>query len=422
MSLRAAPAGVLAVATEIRACRSCGGRSLTSILDLGSVVLSDYLPPDAPDPPYVPIDLIVCEDCSLVQLRHTTNPERMFREQYWYESGINETMVDELRDVVRGAREIVGGVDHRDLVIDIGANDGTLLRQYPDKHLTKVAFEPALRFYDVLRPHAAQVIPDFFPQGLSQVGLPRRSAKIITAIACFYDVDAPLFFIEAIDYLLHDAGVFVVQFQDLAGMVAATGFDNCCPEHLCYYSTATLEALLDPFNLQIVQVERRAINGGSVRAYIRRRHIQSAPDAQSLAAIAWEAPWVQRSALDRFAWRAAEIREQTRGLVDQILRQQGTVDLYAASTKSSILLQACGLTHHEIRTAVERAPEKYGRVTSGTRIPIIPEGEWRADPAPYTLLGAWGFKGAFVEREREYLARGGRFIAAMPYLDVIGRG
>ncbi len=414
------------IAFERSCCRSCGaGKSFTSILNLGPITFSDFLPPDAPDPPSVPVDLVVCEDCGLVQLRHTANPDRMFGQQYWYESGINETMVAELQDIVADGLERVGGLTHRDVVVDVGANDGTLLQQYaelaPVSVPQRVAFEPAGSFAERLRAHANLVVSDFFPQGLVEHGLPKRSVKILTSIACFYDVDAPAIFVEAVDHILADRGIWIIQLQDLAGMVQKTGYDNCCLEHLCYYSLQTLEQLLDGYDLQILDVARRAINGGSLRVILGRRRQERTPHANAniVQEVVWQQPWTSRYALDQFAHRARMAQEQLKGTVHQILSKGGVVDLYAASTKSSVLLQATGLNRSEIRQAVERSPSKFGRVTSATRIPIVPEGEWRQDPPSHTIIGAWGFREAFLQREAAYLAQGGTFLVPLPCMEIV---
>lgn len=406
------------VAREIRACRSCASRDLTTVLDLGPAVLSDYLDPPDPDPPSVPLDLVWCEDCRLVQLRYSTSGDWLYRRQYWYLSGVNETMLAELAHVVQSARTRVP-LTPDSIVVDIGANDGTLLREYPPA-VTACAFEPALQFAHPLRAVADMVVSDFFPDGLRDAGLPRRSVDILTAVACFYDLNDPRAFIRAVDDLLSDRGVFIVQFQDLAGMVRSIGYDNVCHEHLLYLTIADLDTLCLGTDLHVTEVEQRAINGGSVRIYIRRRDQFPRPSAETERQA--ERAWIDRTALQHFAWHVKDAQTQFRTLVEQTLEQHHRVDLYAASTKSSVLLQTTGLGYQEIRCAAERSEAKFGKVTSGTRIPIVPEAEWRADPAAVTIIGAWGFADAFCQREVEYLEKGGQFIVPLPQVRVVRGG
>lgn len=397
-------------------CRGCEGPFLTTVLDLGTPVLSDFIRRTDPDPARVPLDLVVCEDCDLVQARHTTAPEVLYR-KYWYRSSVNETMRTELADVVGKASLLVGDLTKHDLVLDIGANDGYLLSCYqgPDRPV-RIAFEPARNLNDLLRPHTDLLVANLFPMELENIIEFRRGIAIITSVAMFNHVDAPRPFIAAIDHLLHDDGVWVMQVQDLAGQVQTMAYDNVCHEHVTYYSAATFEALLAPFDLHVVATEPRAINGGSLRFYVRRRHQPrwaSADTARRAEA------WLDVEALQRFAARVHHHKAQLVSTIDFFLGQGCDIDLYAASTKSSTLLQHCGLAADRIRCAVERSEEKFGLVTSGTRIPIVPEGEWRADPAMVTLLGAWQFRDAFVQREHAYLARGGRFLCPLPQAELI---
>lgn len=386
-------------------CRACGS-SMYSILDLGLIVPSDFLRPDQPDPAALPLDLCLCDTCGLVQLRHTADPDALFR-QYWYRSGINETMRAELADIVQAAMSYVGPLKYSDTVVDVGANDGTLLSFYQRGSCHRIAYEPAFNLFSALQPHADVVVSDFFP---GTRGLSATSVKVLTSIAMFYDLDDPRAFIAEVDRILTEDGVWILQFQDLAQMVEAGAFDNICHEHLCYYSLYSFAALLAGTNLRVADVERRAINGGSLRIVVRRLPYPTRPAVLDL--LGQEIPVSTPQAVEKFAWRAAMTAAQIRNLVQQAT-SLGPVDLYAASTKSATLLQYAFLGGF-LRQAVERTPEKVGLVTSGTRIPIVSEETWRADPAPVTLIGAWQFADTFQWRESAYLADGGTFLVPLP--------
>lgn len=392
-------------------CRSCDG-PLYPFFDLGKIVPSDFLLPDAPDRPAIPLSLCVCDACQLVQLQHTTDPESLFR-QYWYRSGINEIMRAELEQIVVSLPGALGGKT----VIDIGANDGTLLRHYAAS-VRKIAFEPADNLIERCSQIADLTYHEFFP-GPASACLPNRSIDIATSIAVFYDLDDPRSFVAEIDRLLTPDGVWMVQMQDLAQMIEQRAFDNIVHEHLCTYSLQSFITLLDGYDLQVVQAERRAINGGSLRIYVQRRHILQRPLVKGL--LDKEARLISPPMLEAFAWQAGQVRTQLQEMV-HAASAQGPIDLYAASTKSSTLLQYCGLDHTVIRQAVERTPEKVGRVTSGTRIPIVNEEAWRQDPAPTTLIAAWQFTDAFCSRESAYLRQGGSFMVPLPSPRIIYQG
>jgi NDP-4-keto-2,6-dideoxyhexose 3-C-methyltransferase len=401
-------------------CRNCG-MGLVPILSLGPITTADF-PRSAgtrTHPP-VPLDLMRCPSiaCGFVQLAHTTPPDWLFR-QYWYRSGVNETMRAELADVVEGAMARVTLLPG-DTVADIGANDGTLLQQYPESlHLTTVAWEPATNLYEALRPHARVLFPEYFHAGARWEESGR--AKVATAVAMFYDLDDPHDFLEGITRILHPEGVLVIQQAYLPRMIETTGFDNCCLEHLGYHDLRSMEALLGPHGLQVVDVEERAINGGSFRTVIAlkgARHPTPAVEAMRRQELEFYADG-RAAVWARFATRVEATKRQLRAVLDGYQHTGGAVDLYAASTKSNTLLQVCGIDARQIRQAWDRSPEKWERYLGGTAIPIVSEEHGRADPPAALLVGAWGFREAFLVREQEYLEAGGRMIFPLPRVETV---
>lgn len=399
-----------------RSCRVCAGE-LESILDLGALHPSGFLRPDEAPLSPVPHDLCVCVECRLVQLRHTVEPDLMFR-QYWYLSGINEVMCEELADIVAKVCERIPLTTH-DSVVDIGANDGTLLAAYPE-NLTKIGFEPALNLNDALHRYADITIADYFPRGLAQMGARvAGTAKVITAIACFYDLDDPITFLRAVAELLHPEGIFVVQFQDWHQMQQATAFDNICTEHLFYPSLAAIERMAQRVGLVVVDGERRAINGGSLRLYLQ--HEGRRLGSHSVEALRHlEEGCEDWDTFQRFGWRCREVRRQIQSAV-AAADVSGIVDVYGASTKFSTLAQWCRLGG-SLRQAWERSPAKFGRRTPGTNIPIVDEVVGRLDPPDALLLGIWQFRDAVLRRERQYLDQGGTVLVPLPVVDIVRGG
>lgn len=407
-------------------CRSCNAAQLQDVLEIGELYLSDFpTEPDSREIPKVPLSLVRCSSCTLVQLLHTTPPEWMYR-TYWYRSGINETMVAELKDVVHSACKFVGGVDDNDAVLDIGANDGTLLAMYKTpkyKLPRRVAFEPSDIAEDLRKSHTADdVYETFFPPPAGNVfWRDDDTYKVITSIAMFYDLDDPGSFVRAIKKVLHPDGVWIVQLQDLDQMLRAKAFDNIGHEHLEYYSYTSLRHAIEPHGLRIADIESRSINGGSLRFYIthkKRAAVQGAADRLKLQAQK-ESNLEER--LADFAWHVGAARKQILGVVYATLQAGRTVDLYGASTKANTLLQYLHLNPDQIRCAVERSPAKFGRYTVGTHIPIVSEEDWRKNPADLTLVGIWQFREAILEREADYLNKGGAFLFPLPWAEVVSR-
>lgn len=389
-----------------RACRVCQA-PLQSVLDLGTLALSSF--PDADVAlDEAPLDFCRCSTCGLVQLRHTVSPDAMFR-HYWYRSGINGMMRAELADVVADGVNHLGNLSKGDIVIDIGANDGTLLSFFP-YGVTRIAYEPADNLRAALRGHCDELFGGYFPD--EHVPDP-GTVSLITSIACFYAVDDPLRFVSAVNDALSSRGLWIVQFQDLKQMLEATAFDDICHEHLFYPSLASIDRLLAPFDLAVLDAERRAINGGSLRMVIGRRWRYVSPRVASLRNA--EDGCENTITLNAFAQRVVNVCAQIR---TAIKNQPGIVDLYGASTKGNTLLQICGLGPDSIRQAWERSPEKWGRKTV-TGIPIVSEERGRVSPPDLLFVGIWQFREAVVRRESAYLQNGGKFLFPLPKVEMV---
>jgi len=238
-------------------CRIGGGK-LIDVLDLGDIYLNDFLAPGDSPPEAYPLTLCYSPESELVQLRHTVDPELMYR-RYWYNSGTNESMVRHLREIVSRILENVS-LKHGDIVVDIGCNDGTLLAAYPKGlGLQTFGFDPA----ENLSPHATWFVNDFFTsRAYNLASLPRT--KVVTSIAMFYDIEKPVEFACDVNQILHDEGLWVLEMHYLPKMLEHAEVDAICHEHLMYYSLKSLSYVLHQAGFEVVDVELNNTNGGSM--------------------------------------------------------------------------------------------------------------------------------------------------------------
>lgn len=421
-----------------RRCRACAG-DLTEVLDLGRLKLNAFPKHlgEVDQRMEIPHILAVCRGCSLCQLVHTTPPDWMFRE-YWYRSSVNEMMQRELKEVVAQAVNMVGkDLSDGDWVLDIGANDGTLLKAYQTMYprgngdyscrWNRVAVEPALNFEQDLRGVAEVVIPDYFPTNLLDGR--KRGFKIITAIAMAYDLEKPVDFFRKITELLHPSGVCIVQFQDLAQQIAAAAFDNIVAEHLEYYTLHALGEIVNSAGLYPADCRTTPINGGSLRVTLKRGYlrqsdwpysVQQQLKMETLAGLDRGTIRHDLRAFERFRWRVQEVQRLIKDSLE-MARQAGTVSAYGASTKGNTLFQVLGLGPKDIHCVADRSPAKHGRLTV-TGIPIVSEEEWRQLVTPVTLVPIWQFKEGVLEREKAYLEKGGTFLFPLPHSTAVSYG
>lgn len=417
---------------EITSCRLCGSKKLTSVLSLGDPYVSNFLDIEETNGLIRgPLELVLCsqEDggCGLLQLKHTVSAEALYR-TYWYRSGVNKSMTDELTDIALKA-EAVAQLKEGDFVIDIGSNDGTLLRAYQTSGLKAVGFEPARNLEELGKRGITKLFVDFFSADAWQREFGDAKAKVITAIAMFYDLDDPNTFVADIVKCLEDDGVLVVQMMYVPSFLKRNAFDGICHEHLEYYSLTSLGNLLGRHDLEIFDVEMREhVNEGSIRVYVRKKwggtSLRPLPGAEerikSFRANEEKLGLSGKVAYETFVERVLDAKEKSTFFIKDEVAKGKKIHGYAASTKGNTTLQFYGLTPDLIEAIADRNPVKWGKYTAGAMIPVISEEESRARKPDYYFVLAWHFLPEFLVREAEYLKQGGKFIVPMPEFRVIG--
>jgi len=393
-------------------CRLCGSSDLYDVFSLGEQYINDFVPPERIGKGRkAPLDLVMCNRCSLLQLRHTAPQELLYSRYYWYRSGVTDTMRLALRDITAEIEAIVS-LAPGDVVLDIGANDGTMLASYTAPRIRRVGCEPANNLVDTLRQNADYVMHDFwdydrYMELASQWGFGK--AKVITAIGMFYDLEDPNKFIRDAQKALTDDGIFVAQLMCLNPMLEKNDVGNICHEHLEYYSLESLKYLFETNGLEMFKIEENDVNGGSYRIFARHYKGTGIPFEESFT-------------LDdilAFAGRIQHNRDLCVSFIKDEVAKGKHVYVYGASTKGNVILQYYGLDHTLITAASERSPEKWGKYTIGTWIPIVPEEEARKAQPDYFLVLPWAFFKEFYEREKEWRSRGGQFIVPLPEFRVV---
>jgi SAM-dependent methyltransferase len=341
-------------------------------------------------------------------------------------------MRDALAEISQIAESLIR-INQGDTVLDIGCNDGTLLSTYTTKGIKKIGFDPAENLFQYSTKISDITICDFFSAKKYYESLNNsfKKPKIITSIAMFYDLDDPKKFVSDIKEIMDPNGIWIIQMSYLPLMLKMHEIGNICHEHLEYYSLHSLSYLLKLYDFQIVDAEINDINGGSIRVIIRNNNADPnvfGDDTYRKLAKQRVESYINaeiKENLDdiftyiNFKFWVERVKRDVVGFIEDVISKGKKVYVYGASTKGNTVLQYYGLNNQKIIAAAERNPDKWGKLTVGTNIPIISEEQARNENPDYFLVLPWHFINEFIEREYLFLQAGGRFIMPAPYFSLI---
>lgn len=410
---------------------------MQELFSLGDIWVSDFLSEN--QTPHAKSELkLMLDDKGCVRLSESVDKSLMYG-KYWYRSGINNSMKVDLLDVVASIKR-VKSLQAGDIWLDIACNDGTMLEHVRnlDQGIITLGIDPADESYTKeSRERADEIAQDYFSaevySRMERANKGLKKAKIVTTIAMFYDIEDPAKFIHDVRKVIRRDGLWVVQMSYTPLMLRQLAFDNICHEHMYYYSLFNIKNLFESNGFKVVDCQLNSVNGGSFRIF-------SVPDDSDLSTFADQSYRdVARFRVDStltqekmmridtaevwqdFFGEINSLRDKTRQYIENAKREGKKVWAYGASTKGNTMMQYFGLDNRLIDGIAERSPYKWGLRTVGTNIPIYSESQMREAKPDYLLILPWHFISEFIEREKEYLESGGKFIVPCPKFEIVGK-
>jgi SAM-dependent methyltransferase len=412
---------------KIKECRICKSRKLKIIIDLNNqYIQGSFIKKNYPKPylKKIPLQLALCQKCSLVQLLHTTKKEILYK-NYWYESGINKTMKVHLRDLVQELYSMKKIELNKMKVLDIGCNDGTLLNFYP-KNVKKFGIDPS-QITKKIDKKKIKVIKDFFPPRKNNLKNMNVKFDLITSIAMFYDLDDPNLFVKNIKRFLKSNGIWVFELSYLLDMIKLNSFDTICHEHIEYYSLSSLNYLMKINGLKIFKVTKNKINGGSIRCFVSHDDNNAYDQSDNLTFLdkffkdELKLKIKNTKIYKKFFLNITKIKIRLNRLINDIKLKNKSIYVLGASTKGNTILQFIDIDNKTIPYAIERNKEKIGAKTIGSNIHIISEQSIKKQQPDYKLVLPWHFKKEIIQREKKYLKDGGILIFPLPTIKIINK-
>lgn len=402
-------------------CRICRSAELSVVVDLGMSPLANAYPsmdlPDAPETFY-PLRVYVCKRCFLVQVNDVTTPDEIFSD-YAYFSSFSETWLRQCQDF---ARNVIArlSLTPQSRVIEIASNDGYMLQYFKHAGLPVLGVEPAANVAAVARQKGIETEVSFFGRETAKkVAQSFGTADLLIANNVIAHVPDLHDFVAGMASLLSRGGVATVEFQHLLNVVGRRQFDTIYHEHYCYHSLTTIEQLFAQHGLRIFDVEELSSHGGSLRLYLDDGGREPLPSVQAMRERERLAGLFNLSTYDEYAVQVEECKRAFLRFFLDANAEGKTVVGYGAPAKGNTFLNYCGLKPDLLPFTVDKNPHKQGHFLPGLRIPILSP-NCIADKKPdYVLILAWNLRDEIADQMKHIRDWGGRFVVAIPQLEII---
>lgn len=403
-------------------CRSCASNNLVSIIPLGLLPLANALKKATNGSDFdlekkYNLEVMLCKDCGLAQLKDLIAPKELFSE-YVYFSSNSESMLTSAAELVN---RIIPSLKKDPFVIEIASNDGYLLKNYLNKGIKVLGIDPAANIAKVANSNNVTTMCEFFSEKLSQdLSMLGKKADVIHANNVMAHVPDINGFIKGIKNLLKPQGYAVIEVPYFLDLVQNLEFDTIYHEHVFYFAVKPLKLAFEKSGLQIFNIEKIAIHGGSIRLFVG--HFGSNIVRSIIDDMIQEEENLKLYSVDTFINFMSKINNlkiKLINLLNGIKKDGGKIAAYGASAKGTTLLNYFGINKNYLDFVVDRSSVKQGLFTPGTNLEIKPPKAFIAQSISHALLLVWNFADEIMEQQKEFINRSGKFIFPLPEIRIL---
>lgn len=404
-------------------CRVCKGKNLSKVLTLGPTPLANAFLSKKQidlDEPFFPLDVYYCNNCSFLQLGHVVSPRALFS-NYVYVSSTSKVFVAHFEEFAKSVFSRLS-LTSKSLVIDIGSNDGILLKPFKKLGAKVLGIEPAKHIAKVAEKEGVETISEFFSVKLArkivkQMGL----AKIVTANNVFAHIDDLDEVIQGLKILLDKDGVFIMEAPYLVDFIKKRYFDLVYHEHLSYWAIKPLITLFNRFDMVVFDVQKVAAHGGTIRVFVKKKegsqkiekNVQHFLNMEKKEKLAYVKTYLE------FAKKVQNNKIKLIDLLGSLKLKGKRIAAYGAPAKGNTLLNFFGIGTEVLDYVIDDSPWKQGLYTPGKRIPVVASDTLYKDRTDYMLILAWNFSESIMKIHEKYKDLGGKFIIPVPKPQII---
>jgi methylation protein EvaC len=373
-------------------------------------------PKDYPNEHFFELKVGYCPESKLVQLTELVDREKMFHENYAFFSSTSRRMAEHFRRFAESVRESFFASSTDPFVVEIGSNDGIMLQNFATAGIRHLGIEPSANVAKVARDKGIDTISEFFDEDVAKRIVAERGqadaflgANVICHIPYMHSVMA------GVRQLLKPKGVMVFEDPYLGDIIEKTSYDQIYDEHAFYFSVTSVEYLVNRHELEVVDVIRQPVHGGSMRYVIGHRGAHTISEnvrrqKQFEEELGLHKPETYR----KFAQNVAQSKKELVELLEDLKRRGKRVAAYGATSKSTTVTNYCGIGPELVEYISDTTPIKQGKFSPGAHIPVVAHEAFAKNPPEYTLLFAWNHAEEILAKEQAYREGGGRFVLYVP--------
>ncbi len=406
-------------------CRICSSQDLELILDLGEQPLANaFIKKEdlEKDENKFPLKLYLCKNCYLLQLLDIVDKELLFKE-YLYLTSASKPIVNHFKKYASDVyEEFLKEIDNP-LVIEIGSNDGSLLKEFKKNGADVLGIEPAENIAKMANETGIPTKNVFLNYNVAKEISLKKKASMIVANNVFGHVEDLKEFMKCIKILSNDKGIFVFEVPYLIDLIQKLEFDTVYHEHLSYFSLMPLMKLMEEFNLQIFDVKKQKVHGGTIRVFVsQKNNFKNTINLQKLIKLEKEFGIEEIKTYQKLSENVKELKNQLQNKLLEFKKNGKTIFGYGAPAKGNVLLNYCNIGSQFLDYIVDTTPLKQGLYSPGMHILVksnIQDTEKSSEQV--ALLLAWNYEQAIINKEEEFLKNGGKFLVPIPIPKIISK-
>ena len=402
----------------IKNCRICNSTNLHLILDLGeqppanSLINKSQL--DIIEPKF-PLRLFWCGECFLVQLLDIVNKEHLFK-HYLYMTSASKPIVDHFKKYAVDIFNEFLNKQENPFVVEIGSNDGSLLKEFKKLGSSILGIEPASNLAKLANDSDITTLNDFFSLNNAKKIAESKNASIVVANNVIGHIENLHELMEGIKILIGAQGIFIFEVPYLLDLIKKLEFDTVYHEHLSYFSILPINNLIEHFDLEIFDIQKQNVHGGTIRIFVsKKNNFKIKDNVKKFIKLEYEFGINNIKTYENFSNDIKNLKNKLVELLQKLKNEKKSLFGYGASAKGNVLLNYCNIDYNILDYIIDTTPLKQGKFTPGTHIPVYsPDKILDKGEGSIALLLAWNYKSEILDKENQFRTNGGKFLLPIP--------